>query len=136
MSDSGDARSAFIDSVFWHGSVDRGETILARHPEVRSSDIHTAAMVGDDQAVGRFLALDPAQATATGGPRGVDALTHLCFSAYLREDRGRSDAFVRVATALLDAGCEREHRLLGDESPAQPGVGERAVRRGGRRAPR
>ena len=105
MSDSGDARSAFIDSVFWHGSVDRGETILARHPEVRSSDIHTAAMVGDDQAVGRFLALDPAQATATGGPRGVDALTHLCFSAYLREDRGRSDAFVRAATALLDAGA-------------------------------
>jgi ankyrin repeat protein len=91
--------------VFWHGSVDRGETILARHPEVRSSDIHTAAMVGDDKAVGRFLALDRAQATATGGPRGVDALTHLCFSAYLREDRERSDAFVRAATALLDAGA-------------------------------
>ena len=105
MSDSRDPRSAFIDAVFWHGSVDRGETILARHPEVRSSDIHTAAMLGDDQAVGRFLALDPAQATATGGPRGVDALTHLCFSAYLREDRGRSDAFVRAATALLDAGA-------------------------------
>jgi len=105
MSDSRDARSAFIDAVFWHGSVDRGETILASHTEVRSSDIHTAAMVGDDEAVGRFLALDRAHATATGGPRGVDALTHLCFSEYLREDRGRSDAFVRAATALLDAGA-------------------------------
>lgn len=105
MSDSRDARSAFIDSVFWHGSVDRGEAILAKHPEVRSSDIHTAAMVGDDEAVRRFLALDRANATANGGPRGVDALTHLCFSAYLPEDRARSDAFVRAATALLDAGA-------------------------------
>jgi len=98
MSDSRDARSAFIDAVFWHGSVDRGQSILARHPDVRSSDIHTAAMVGDEAAVARFLALDRAHATATGGPRGVDALTHLCFSAYLREDRGRSDAFIRAGT--------------------------------------
>jgi hypothetical protein len=105
MGDPLDARSAFIDAVFWHGSLDRGEAILARHPEVRSSDIHTAAMVGDDEAVRRFLALDRAGATVLSGPRGVDALTHLCFSAYLREDRARSDAFVRAATALLDAGA-------------------------------
>ena len=81
------------------------EAILADHPEVRSSDIHTAAIVGDDEAVRHFLALDRAHATATGGPRGVDALTHLCFSAYLREDHARADAFVRAATALLDAGA-------------------------------
>jgi len=105
MHDSPDARSAFIDSVFWHGSVDRGDAILAEHPEVRSSDIHTAAILGDDEAVRSFVALDRAHATATGGPRAVDALTHLCFSAYLREHRARSDAFVRSATALLDAGA-------------------------------
>ena len=45
MNDSSDPRSAFIDSVFRHGSVDRGEAILAKHAEVRSSDIHTAENV-------------------------------------------------------------------------------------------
>src|SRR2546426_9087596 len=52
-----------------------------------------------------------------GGPHGWDALTHLCFSRYLRLDRARSDGFVRAAKALLDAGArantgfyERNHQ--------------------------
>ncbi len=53
----------------------------------------------------RFLELDAANATAKGGPHGWDALTHLCFSRYLRLDRARSDGFVRAAKALLDAGA-------------------------------
>ncbi len=100
-----DPRSAFIEASVWHGSLDHAETILAAHPEVASSDIHTAAILGDDAAVRRFLALDPANATAQGGPRGWDALTHLCFSKYLRLDRARTDGFVRAATALLDSGA-------------------------------
>src|SRR5579864_6280696 len=105
MDDTGDPRADFIDSSLWHGSLDRSEAILAAHPEIAASDIHTAAILGDDAAVRRFLALDPANATAKGGPRGWDALTHLCFSKYLRLDRARSDGFVRAATALLDAGA-------------------------------
>src|SRR5437870_10947766 len=51
--------------------------------------------------VRRFLAFDAGSATAKGGPRGWDALTHLCFSKYLRLDPTRTDGFVRTATALL-----------------------------------
>ncbi len=40
-----------------------------------------------------------------GRPLGWDALTHLCFSKYLRFDRTRSAGFVGAATALLDAGA-------------------------------
>ena len=36
-----------------------------------------------------FVARDPNNATATGGPHGWDALTHLCFSRYLRLDHER-----------------------------------------------
>src|SRR5438093_2246434 len=36
-------------------------------------------------------ARDPGSAAAKGGPRGWDALTHLCFSRYLKLDRARSD---------------------------------------------
>jgi len=106
-----------LESGHRSGTLERALAILAEHPEVASSDIHTAAILGDDAAVRRFLALDPGNATAKGGPRGWDALTHLCFSRYLRLDRARSDGFVRAARALLDAGAsantgwtEKNHR--------------------------
>ncbi len=100
-----DPRAAFLEACAWHGSLERAEAILAAHPEIASSDIHTAAVLGDDRAVRRFLELDPENATAKGGPHGWDALTHLCFSRYLRLDRARSDGFVRAARALLNAGA-------------------------------
>ena len=105
MIETDDPRAAFIDAALWHGPIESAEAILAAHPGIASSDIHTAAILGDDAAVERFLELDPANATAKGGPRGWDALTHLCFSKYLRLDRGRSESFVRAATSLLDAGA-------------------------------
>ena len=100
-----DPRAAFVEACVGHGSLERAAAILAAHPEVASSDIHIAAILGDDAAVRRFLELDAGQATAKGGPRGWDALTYLCFSRYLRLDRARSDGFVRAARALLDAGA-------------------------------
>lgn len=96
---------AFIEAAVWHGTLERAEAILVAHPEVATSNIHTAAILGDDAAVRRFLALDSGNATAKGGPRGWDALTHLCFSKYLRLERARSASFVRAAEALLDAGA-------------------------------
>jgi len=87
------------------GTLEEAETILARHPEVAGSSVHTAAILGDEAAVRGFLACDRATATTTGGPYGWDALTHLCFSRYLRLDAARSEAFVRTARALLDAGA-------------------------------
>ena len=100
-----DPREAFIEAAVWHGTLERAEAILAAHPEIASSDIHSAAILGDDAAVRRFLELEPANATVKGGPRGWDALTHLCFSKYLRLDRARSAGFVRAAQALLDGGA-------------------------------
>jgi ankyrin repeat protein len=93
------------DSGHASGTLEGAEAILAAHPDVASSDVHTAAILGDDIAVRRFLVLDPRNATAKSGPYGWDALTHLCFSRYLRLEHARSDGFVRAATALLDAGA-------------------------------
>ena len=100
-----DPRAAFMEAAVWHGTLERADAILAAHPEIASSDIHSAAILGDDAAVRRFLAFDPGNATVKGGPRGWDALTHLCFSKYLRLDRARSAGFLRAAQALLDAGA-------------------------------
>jgi len=53
-----DARTAFIQAATWHGDLEDAEVQLHRHPELRSSDIHTAAILGDAAAVERFLAAD------------------------------------------------------------------------------
>jgi len=50
-----DPRAAFIEAAVWHGTLERAEAILAAHPEIASSDIHSAAILGDDAAVRRFL---------------------------------------------------------------------------------
>jgi ankyrin repeat protein len=112
MTDTDDLVTAFIDAAcvpldrgHASGTLERAEAIRAAHPEIASHGIHTAAILGDDAAVRRFIAADPENATARGGPRGWDALTHLCFSRYLQQDRARSDGFLRAATALLDAGA-------------------------------
>src|SRR2546421_9461926 len=120
MAETDDPRASFIDAALWHGPLEPAASILAAHPEIASSDIHTAAILGDDEAVRRFLAQDPANATAKGGPRGWDALTHLCFSKYLRLDRARSDGFVRAATALLDAGASPNTGFYDPEHQPKP----------------
>lgn len=100
-----DAACVPLDALHSSGTLDEAAAILAAHPEVAAASIHAAAILGDDVGVRRFLARDPAAATAKGGPRGWDALTHLCFSRYLRLDANRSAGFVRAAEALLDAGA-------------------------------
>ena len=99
-------RDRFISAATWHGSLDEAEAIHAGHPELAGLDIQTAAVLGDDAAVRRFLEQDPSNATARSGPHGADALTYLGLSKYLRLDPARSDAFLRAATALLDAGAD------------------------------
>ena len=101
-----EAACAPRDASHSSGSFESAEAILNAHPEVASSDIYTAAILRDDAAVRRFLAFDTGDATVEGGPRSWDALTHLCFSKYLRLDHSRSDGFLRAATALLDAGAD------------------------------
>jgi ankyrin repeat protein len=112
MTPRDDAVTAFLEAAgvpldrgHASGTLDEAQAILAAHPEVAGSSIYTAAVLGDDAAVGGFLAADAAGATAKGGPRDWDALTYLCFSRYLRLDPARSEGFVRAAAALLDAGA-------------------------------
>lgn len=106
----------------WHGSgsLDDAEAMRVAQPEVARSTIHAAAVVGDDVAVRAFLQRDPANATAAGGPYGWDPLTYLCFSRYLRLDAARSDAFVRTATALLDAGASPNSGWFEESHQPQP----------------
>jgi hypothetical protein len=99
--------AACVPRGAWHssGTLEQAQAILAAHPEVARRNIHTAAILGDAASVRRFLSQDTRNATARGGAHGWDALTHLCFSRYLRLDRVKSEGFVAAARALLDAGA-------------------------------
>ncbi len=112
--------TAFIEASVWHGPLEPAEAILAAHPEIASGSIHAAAILGDDATVRRFLAQDAGNATAKGGPRGWDALTHLCFSKYLRLDHTRSAGFARAAKALLDAGASAKTGFFDESHQPQP----------------
>src|SRR3954464_12783555 len=107
---------AFIDSAVWHGGLERANAMLAADPSLAERSIFTAAILGDDASVRRFLAADPVTATAVAGPLGATAFVYLCFSNYLRLEPARTPAFVSAATALLDAGADPNggFRSMGD----------------------
>lgn len=102
------------------GTIDRAKSILAEHPEVATSSVYTAAVLGNDSAVRQFLQVNPESATAAGGPFGWDALTHVCFSRFLRVDPLRSEGFVATATMLLDAGANPNTGFLAGEHEPEP----------------
>lgn len=103
---SNDLRTEFIKAATWHGTLEEAERILAAHPALAASDIHTAAITGNADAVVRFLADDPANASAVSAPYGGNALVYLALSKYLRLHKSRSENFLRAAKALLDAGAD------------------------------
>jgi ankyrin repeat protein len=108
------------DTSHRSGALERAQAILAAHPAVANANVHIAAILGDPSGVRNFLALDAHKATAKGGPYGWDALTHLCFSRYLRLDRAKSDGFIAAARALLDAGADPNTGWMETEYDPRP----------------
>jgi ankyrin repeat protein len=106
VTESADRVAEFLEAATWHGTLDKAEAMLAGDPALAGSGIHAAAVLGDDAAVQRILALDRASATRKAPPYDRNALVYLGLSKYLRLDPVRSPAFLRAATALLDAGAD------------------------------
>ena len=108
------------DTSHASGSLEQARAILAAHPELARHDIHAAAVLGDDDGVRRWLQRDASAATAQGGPYGWDALTHLCFSRYLRLDGAQTPGFERAARALLEAGASANTGFFEQEHAPTP----------------
>lgn len=98
--------TGFLEAASWHGSLDRASEMLSAHPKLATASIHTAAVVGNDVVVREFLGQDPASAGALAPPFNGTPLAYLGLSRFLRLDPRRSEAFLRAATALLDAGAD------------------------------
>jgi hypothetical protein len=57
-----------LDGSHASGTLEEARAILTTHPDVAGADIYTAAILGHDAAVRRFLDRDPNCARAKGGP--------------------------------------------------------------------
>src|SRR5580692_2921315 len=62
------AASASREISHTFGTLEEAELILTRHPHVARANIHTAAVLGDEDGVRTFLAQGKANASAKGGP--------------------------------------------------------------------
>jgi len=102
------------------GTLDRANELLAAHPSIAGNTIYAAAVLGDETAIRHFISVDKGNATIKGGPYEWDALTWLCFSKYLRLDPARSDAFIRSAAALLEAGADANTGFYEDPHLPKP----------------
>ncbi|HST67903.1 MAG TPA: hypothetical protein VLM05_22220, partial [Mycobacteriales bacterium] len=71
-----------------------------RTPDLAGSSVYAAAALGDDAALARHLAADPAAATRPGGPNGWEPLLYLAYS------RVPQVAPVPAAELLRDAGAD------------------------------
>jgi ankyrin repeat protein len=101
-----------MKAAVWHGSLAEANAMLAAHPHLARADIHTAAIVGDDESVRAFIASDRTLASAKSGPYDTEPLVYLCLSKYLRLDSPRTERMIRTATALLDAGADPNSGFL------------------------
>lgn len=59
---------------------DQAAELLARHPEIASASIHTAAAVGDAEQIDRWLDKDPALICAPGGFYHWPPLMYACYA--------------------------------------------------------
>jgi len=94
-----------VDRAHASGTLEEARALVAADPALGERSLFTAAVTGNAAVVGRWLAEDPALATARGGPHDWDALTWCCFSRWLRDEPHRAPDFVSVARRLLEAGA-------------------------------
>jgi ankyrin repeat protein len=79
-------------------------TLLHDNPGLATASIHTAAAVGDADAVRSFLDHDPSSARAEGGPFDWVPLLYVAYARVGDQPLGRGS--VEVARLLIDAGAD------------------------------
>lgn len=101
-----DQSEAFFRASVFYGDLREARRLLEAHPELAQGGVHTAALLGDAEALRKHLAADQRLARDTGNPLGWEPLTLLCFSRFLRLEPTREEGFLTCARLLLDAGAD------------------------------
>jgi ankyrin repeat protein len=95
--------------------------MLAAHPEIAPYSIHTAAAIGEVEAVARFLAEDRSLAVKPSMPGSIEPLIFACHSGLQSLLRDRDVNGPGVVQLLLDAGAS-PNAFITFEGSTGPGV--------------
>jgi len=94
----------FIRSATGGGSG-RAHRLLALHPAIAAASLQTALVLGDDAAVERRLADQPALATEAGGPMNWEPLLYACHTCMHADAPARVEGLVAIARRLCALGA-------------------------------
>ncbi len=105
-----------VDSTLQHAATqffvalrndehDLAYDLLQTHPALASFSVHTAAAVGDEQTLRRFLADSAANATAPSTPDGIEPIIFAAAGDIKTRLHVSDTARAAVVSALLDAGA-------------------------------
>lgn len=86
--------------------------LLGQQPDLAAATIYTAAAVGDEAAVERFLSEDAASVNRTGGPFNWEPLLYVAYSRIDSDAPGHDP--LAVARLLLAAGADPDAGYLWD----------------------
>ena len=101
---SDDLASELLRGAWDDGDRAAAARIALRHPELAHHSIHTSVAFGDLAEVERRIEVDPAAATARGGPLDWEPLQYLAYGRLPLP--AVADSAVALATLLLDHGAD------------------------------
>jgi ankyrin repeat protein len=96
------------------------QEILARHPALAGTDIHSALVAGDVRLVQQAAAEGKNFAATKGGPRGWEPLVYVCFSRFANPRSGRADNLAETARLLLSHGADPNASYIDERWPNNP----------------
>jgi ankyrin repeat protein len=98
---SRDEQIVVLTQCCLEGELSRAARMLARHPDLATSDIFTAAMVGELACVRELLDQDPTLVHRRGGPLDATPLVYACSSRFASPDHVREPQMRAVVIELL-----------------------------------
>ena len=90
---------------------DRAERILALHPGIAQTNLHTALVLGDATAVDARLERDPSLAAKPGGPRGWEPIHYVCYTSMAHDSPERAAGLAAIARRLIAVGVDPNTRF-------------------------
>jgi hypothetical protein len=87
------------------GAPGRAARLLALHPGIASSSLHSALVLGDAAAVENRLRSQPGLATRPGGPQNWEPLLYVCHTCMHRGAPSRLDGLIASARQLIALGA-------------------------------